>query len=321
MSPLKLILIAAVLRAGPSATLTGQVTNTGGITLQGVEVQAINVETGLKFSTETSDEGLYSITNLPPGVYRLQLLKHGFVTIIKPGLELRVQDIIALNFQMQIGSTSESITEREGAPQLQGETATVGQTVDRNMLTELPTLFRRTYFSVTASPGSGVFAREPTPVGHTYGAGLGFVVNGQRPESGSFLIDGADSNSNPANTSPAQMLPYEAVREYRILTNAFTAEYGRNTGFISNLVTKSGTNEFHGSLFNYIHNSALAANSFDRNARGQEKDLANHIELGGSVGGPIVPDRAFFFASLESILVRHTVFRGFTVPTRELLAI
>jgi hypothetical protein len=102
---LKLILFAAVLRAGPNATLTGRVTDTGGITMQGVEVRAINVETGLRFSTETNDEGLYSITDLPPGMYRLQLQKHGFKPVVKPGLELRVQDIIALNFEMQIGST------------------------------------------------------------------------------------------------------------------------------------------------------------------------------------------------------------------------
>src|SRR5262245_1112094 len=254
-----------------SATLPGRVTNTAGAAIAEVEVKAINVETGVLFPTQTNDEGLYRISNLPPGLYRVLLQKHGFEPVVKPGVELHVQDIIALNFEMQIGSEAVSITEQEGAPLLQSDTATLGQTIESRLITELPSLTRNPHDFLTLAAGAAAYvSKAPRPglaratggdglpvdgarsEGVILAAGVGFAVNGQRPESVNFLIDGADSNANPATTAPGQVVPIEAVREYRILSNGFTAEYGRNTGFISNLVTRSGTNEFHGSLYEYV---------------------------------------------------------------------
>src|SRR5690349_17123104 len=140
-----LMLLATSLQAGPTAVLTGRVTDTTGAVMQGVEAQAINVETGVKVSTQTNDEGIYRILQLPPGTYRIVLQKHGFRTIVKPGIELRVEDIIALNFEMQIGSVDESITVEEGAPLIQAENGTLSQTIDRNVMAELPTLTRNPY--------------------------------------------------------------------------------------------------------------------------------------------------------------------------------
>jgi len=316
------------------------VTNTAGAAIADVDVQAINVETGLQFPTRTNDEGLYRISNLPPGFYRVVLQKHGFTTIIKPGVELHVQDIIGLNFEMQIGSETVSVTEMEGAPLLQADTATLGQTIEPTLIEALPLLTRDPHDLVTLAAGAvGHVSIAPRPgIARSTGgegfpidkdrseskilpAGVGFAVNGQRPESVNFLIDGADSNANPATTAPGQILPIEAVREYRILSNGFSAEYGRNTGFISNLVTKTGTNEFHGSLYDYAHNSALGANSFDNNARGAPRPAFNRHQFGGSFGGPILQDKMFFFGSLESILVRSSITRSFLVPSPELLAI
>ncbi len=321
MSLLKLILFATLLQAGPSATLMGRVTDTAGTTMTAVTVDAINVETGIKLSTETNDEGLYSITNLPPGIYRLVLQKHGFKLIVKPGLELHVQDILALNFEMQIGSTAESVTVEEGAPLIQAETATLGQTIDTNLIDELPNRPRNPYLFIRLNPGAVVFSQQPDPYGPANPLGLGLSLNGQRPESGNFILDGADANTNPATTAPGQALPDDAVREYRILTNAYTAEYGRNIGFVSSLVTKSGTNEFHGSLYNSFHNSALSANSFDYNARGLEKTAYNQQRVGGALGGPIIAEKSFFFGALESFFARGSEIRSLVAPTAELLSI
>jgi hypothetical protein len=124
---LNLMLFLSAFQGGPTATLIGRVTDVIGATMADVEVQAINVETGLRFLAHSNEEGLYNIRNLSPGIYRLILQKHGFRSVIKPGVELRVQDIFALNFEMRIGSEAESVTEDEGAPLLQAETATVGQ--------------------------------------------------------------------------------------------------------------------------------------------------------------------------------------------------
>jgi hypothetical protein len=314
-----LILLAGALLASPTATLTGRVTDTTGAVMPGVEVQAINVETGIKVTTQTNEEGLYSIPLLPPGTYRIVLQKHGFRTIIKPGVELRVQDIIALNFEMQIGSVAESITVEEGVPLLQAETATLGQTIDRNVMAELPTLTRNPYDFVALSAGA-VPALNATAIGAGTVRGVGIAINGQRAESANFLLDGSD-NTDPTTSTPGQRVPHEAVREYRVLTNGFTAEYGRNAGFVANLVTKSGTNEFHGSLYDYMRNSHLAANSFENNARGNPRAVFNRHQAGGSLGGPIVSDKAFFFGSFESIPVRSSDASTFRVPTPQLVAI
>jgi hypothetical protein len=308
------LLFAVAFMADPTATITGRVTGPTGATLTAVDVQISNVETGAKLSTLTNDEGLYRITNIPPGRYRLVLQKHGFRTMVKPGLELRVQDIFALNFEMQIGSAAESVTMEEGAPLLQAETATTGQTIDRSVIAELPTLTRNPYDFVGLTAGAA-------PVINSFGHGVGYAINGQRPESAGFLLDGTDDNTNPDRNSPGQTVPNEAVREYRVLTNGFTAEYGRSAGFVANLVTKSGTNDLHGSLYDYARNSVFAANSFDNNARGKNKNRFNGHQLGGSLGGAIVPDTAFFFAALESIFVRSSDVQSYYVPTPELVSV
>ena len=308
------MLFLRALQGGPTATLIGRVTDVIGTTMEDVEVQAINVETGLRSLAHTNEEGLYNIRNLPPGVYRVILQKHGFRSVIKPGVELRVQDIFALNFEMRIGSEAESVTEDEGAPLLQAETATVGQTIDRRMVAELPTLTRNPHDFVGVSPGA-------VAVPNRSGGGVGFAINGQRSESANFLIDGSDSNTNPATTRPGLIIPYDAVREYRVLTNSVTAEYGRNAGFISNLVTRSGSNELHGSLYDFVRNSALAANSFENNAYGRRRPVFNRNEVGGSLGAPVVTDKVFFFGAAESILVRSWGSATFRVPSPELVAI
>ena len=311
---LNLTLLLSAFQGGPNATLIGRVTDVIGATMADVEVQAINVETGLRFLAHTNEEGLYNIRNLSPGLYRLILQKHGFSSVIKPGVELRVQDIFALNFEMRIGSEAESVTEDEGAPLLQAETATVGQTIDRRMVAELPTLTRNPHDFVGLSAGA-------VAVPNRTGGGVGFAINGRRSESANFLLDGSDSNTNPATTRPGQIIPYDAVREYRVLTNSVTAEYGRNAGFISNLVTRSGSNELHGSLYDFVRNSALAANSFENNAYRRQRPVFNRHDAGGSLGGPIVTDKVFFFGAAESILVRSWGLATFRVPTPELIAI
>jgi hypothetical protein len=307
-----LMLIA--LLADPNATLTGRMTTTAGAPLQGVEVVAINVETDARFSGKTNDEGFYRLTNIPPGTYRLLFRRAGFQTMLKSGIELRVQDSKALNFPMFVGSESESVTMMEGAPLLQAETATLGQTVDRVVIAEAPTLTRNPYDFIGLTAGA-------IPALNSAGRGVGFAINGQRAESAAFLLDGSADNTNLNQKNPAQTLPKESVREYRVLTNGFTAEYGRTAGFIANLVTRSGVNQFHGSLYDYSRNSALAANSFENNATGKERNFFNSHQFGGSLGGPIIQDKAFFFGSFESTVARSTETQAAYVPTPELVAI
>lgn len=262
--------------------------------------------------TETNEEGLYTLQNLPPGSYSVAVQKFGFKTIVKPGVELHVQDIISLNFAMDLGSIVESVTVEEGAPLLQAGTGMLGTTVDQTALTELLSLTRNPYDFVSLSPGSA-----PSGIRNR---GVGVAVNGQRVESGNFLLDGSE-NVYPADSTPAQAVPLEAVREYRLQTHAFTAEYGRNVAFVANVVTKSGTNDFHGVLYDFVRNSALAANTFDNNAKRLPRPVFNRHQFGGTIGGPIWRDRAFFFAALEPIVVRSSAPVRFVVPTPQLVAL
>jgi hypothetical protein len=287
------------------------VTNSAGDILTGAQVEATNIDTNTVFRGSTNREGLYRILNLPPGNYRVIVRLFGFRTIVKPGVRLHVQDVIALNFSMQIGSVIASVTEEEGAPLIQAETAMQSTTVNQFALTDLPSLTRNPYDFVALSAGAA-----PANVSR----GIGFAVNGQRAESGSFLLDGSDNNE-AYNTGPGQIVPLDSVQEYRLLTNNYTAEYGRNVGFVANVVTKSGANELHGTAYYFNRNSRLAANTFENNARGISRPVFNRHQLGGSAGGAIIKDKLFFFTALEPILVRSSGTLSYYVPTPDLLAI
>jgi hypothetical protein len=304
-------LVPKLLFAISTATLTGRVTDSIGGVLADVEILATNLDINAAFPGKTNKLGLYRLPLLPPGNYRIIIRKYGFRTIVKPGIRLHLQDIIALNFSMRPGSATSSITEEGGIPLLQAETSMQSMTVGQNTLNELPSLTRNPYDFVTLSSGA-------IPINADRLAG--FALNGQRTESGSFLLDGSDNN-DPYNSGPGQIVPLEAVQEYRLVTHNFPAEFGGNSGFVANVLTKSGINEWHGSFFYFLRNSRLAANTYENNARGIPKPVFSRQQFGGSLGGPIISDRVFFFAALEPILVRSTATLSYYVPTPQLLAV
>src|SRR5262245_37466626 len=301
---------SALAAASPTATVTGRVTDSLGGVLIGAQVEVTNIETNTIFKAKTNHLGLYRVPNLPPGYYRVIVRMFGFRTMVKPGLKLHVQDVIGLNFSMQLGSAIASVTQEEGVPLVQAETGMQSTTVNQVAITNLPSLTRNPYDFLALSAGAA-----PTGLG-----GAGFAVNGQRAESGSFLLDGSENN-DAYNSGPAQIVPLDVVEEYRLMTHNFTAEYGRNTGFIANVVTKSGTNDFHGVAYYFNRNSALAANTYENNSRGISRPVFNRHQLGGAVGGPVLRDKLFFYAAVEPILVRSSATLSYYVPTPELLAV
>jgi hypothetical protein len=306
-----MILLAQPAWAGPTASLAGRVTDTTGAPAADVKVEGVDIETNKAFATQTNRDGLYSLPNLPPGTYRVVISKLGMRTVVKPGVELHVQDVVALNFSMQAGSMIESVTVPAGAPIIQIEDAMLGAIIGQRAIAELPSLTRNPYDFVVLGAGA-------TPTGVE--RGIGFAVNGQRAESGSFLLDGSDNNDAFAS-GPGQAVPLDAVREYRIQTNNFTAEYGRNSGFIANVVTRAGGNDIHGGAYQYIRNSAFASNTFQNNALALPRPVFNRNQFGAQFGGPVRKDKVFFFAAAESILVRSANSVPFYVPTPQLLAV
>src|SRR5215831_13599456 len=195
-STLTTVAFAVSIFGGPSAVLTGRVTDSGGVAIPHAAIEARAIETNTIATAETNSDGFYSIPNLAPGFYRVIVRKTGLKTIVKPGIELHVQDIIALNFSMQIGSVIESITEPEGAPLISADSS-LGITISHRTLAELPTLTRNPYDLAVVAPGA-------TQAGVS--RGIGFAVNGQRAEAGNVLLDGGDNN-NAYTTGPGQSVP------------------------------------------------------------------------------------------------------------------
>ena len=236
--------MAHTLLAGPTATLTGRVTDPSGSVIAGVKVEATNVETNVTFPTETNEEGLYTIPNLPPGTYRVAVQKAAFRTIVKPDVELHVQDVITLNFAMELGSFEENVTVEAGAPLIQMTPQRGGDFLSsevRNLpLVALnPLSLARTLPGAIELPGTFLFTLFPES---------SFSVNGQRSRANNYLLDSTENN-NFAYTGVAQAFNIaDAVEEVSVQAGNFGVEFGRAGGGILNVVTKSGTNALHGTL-------------------------------------------------------------------------
>ncbi len=324
-----------------TATLTGRVTDSNAAAIVGAKVDANNIDTNLTFSTVTNDEGLFVIPNLPPGRYRMFVQKDGFQGIVKPDVTLHVQDIISLSFSMQLGSIIQSVTVEGGAPLIQKESATVGTVVDRQFVENLPLNGRSFQSLIKLTPGVVLTRAESQNQGQ-------FSVNGQRANANYFTVDGVSANlgvSNSASLSQGDsgslpgltvsggtnnLVSVDALQEFKILTSTYAPEFGRTPGAQISIATRSGTNDFHGTAFDYFRNDALDAADWFVNSRGQKKPPMRQNDFGGVLGGPVLlprfgeegrqpwyngRDRTFFFFSYEGLRLRQPISRVLTVPS------
>jgi len=300
------------------AALNGRVTDPKGLPVPGVNVQAVNVNTNISYPARTNDVGLYSISTLPPGIYRIIVEKDGFLQIVKPGVELHVSDIVALNFALEIGSVSESVTVEAGAPIVNTESAAVSTVIDRNLVENLPLNGRSFNTLLQLTPGV-VLAQ-----GSSYANNQGqFSIAGQRSSANNFLIDGVSANFGvspsfglgSSGTGAAQafsalggtssLVSVEALQEFRIETSSFAPEFGRSPGGQVILTTRSGTNEFHGGIYEYFRNTVMDANDWFAKQAGEPRAPENHNDFGGFLGGAIRKGKLFFFLSYEQAQLRE----------------
>ena len=306
-----LMLPATCLMAGPTATLTGRVTDPSGGVIAGVKVDATNVETNVKFFSETNENGLYNIPNLPPGNYRVIVQKFAFRTIVKPDVELHVQDVISLNFSMEVGSVAESVTVEGGAPLIQATPARGGNFLS-NEVRDLPLValnplsLARTLPGTIELPGTYLFRRGPES---------SFSVNGQRFRANNYLLDSTENNDF-VRTGVAQPFNIaDAVEEVSVQTGNFGVEFGRAGGAILNVVTKSGTNGLHGTLLwryqSQLFNSVSNVDKMNHTAQ----SVFSHNVYGFTVGGPIHKDKTFFFGGFQQDTFRSTANFPLVVPT------
>ena len=292
----------------PIGTISGTVRDSSGAAIPGATVEVMNRETGLTRTTQTSGNGRYALLALPVGVYEVKAEAASFRSEIQQGLRLEVAQEAVLNFTLSVGSVQETVTVTASAPLVDTTSGSLGGLVNEQRLSDLPLNGRNFNDLVLLQPGINVnVTASPTS---QVSIGLTFSSNGAPIRSNYTLLDGANLSGFRGLTGVSisgSMLGVEGIREFRVITNSFPAEYGMTMGSQTTVVSKGGTNEFHGTVFEFLRNSALdARNFFDRKGKPDDPRLPpfRRNNFGGSFGGPIRRDKSFFFATYEGVRER-----------------
>ena len=293
--------------------------------IAGAKVVVIRADTNVRYEAETTMSGEYHVGNLSPGAYRIEIEKSGFKTLVQPVLVLHVQDALAIDFQMTLGDASQTVTVESRTPPVDIELATVSTVVDRAFAENLPLNGRSFQKLILLTPGVALTATASDDQGQ-------FSVNGQRTDANYFTVDGVGANFGvtgyPAMVQSASgalpalsasggtnsLVSVDAMEEFRIQTSSFAPEFGRTPGGQISIVTRSGTNAFHGKLFEYFRNSALDARDWFVNVHGLRKPEERLNDFGGVLGGPLRRDRTFFFFSYEGLRLREPATLETNVP-------
>jgi hypothetical protein len=299
------VLFTGTLSFAQSASVTGRVTDNSEAVLSDVKVTFTNNGTSIQYPGITNEIGLYSVTNLPAGNYAIVIEKQGFKTINQSNLTIHVQDTLQLNFQLTIGDTRETVTVQAQNMGVQLTSSSINAVVDSTTVRELPLNGRDWTQLATLQPGVVSDESEQDPIISVQrglrGYGAQLSISGNRPQSNNYRLDGISindySNSGPGSVTGGA-LGVDAIQEFSVETSNYFAEFGRTSGGVISAVSRSGTNELHGNVYEFLRNSALdARNYFD----GPSIPEFRRNQFGASVGGPVVKDRAFFFADYEGL--------------------
>jgi hypothetical protein len=291
-----------------------------------VAVEVTNVDTNVSVHQSTNGDGLYVVVGLKPGRYRVSVAKDGFRRIDVVDLVLNVQDVLSRNFQLELGPVSSSITVTADASDIDTADATVSTVVDRQFVENMPLNGRSFQTLITLTPGTIVTPASVDGQGQ-------FSVNGQRSDANYFTVDGVSANTGISGFSrvfyqsgggalPAlsavggtnSLVSVDAMQEFRIQTSSFAPEFGRQPGAQISIVTRSGSNSFHGTAFDYFRNDVLDANDWFSNHDGLPKPKERQNDFGGVFGGPVIRDHTFFFFSYEGLRLRQPRSQETVVP-------
>jgi hypothetical protein len=311
MLALAVLLSSAVSLRGQStnASVTGRITDFSKAVVPNARVIVINTATRIRYETITNETGSYYVTNLAPGAYRIEVEKLGFKAVIKSDLILHVQDALEVNFEMVLGSSSESVTVQGGTPLLDTESSTVGTVVEQRKANELP-LNGRNVFNLIELAASVVpqGSSTGTPVGvNPFGWG-NYQVNGSFGNESAEYLDGQPLNIGYINL-PVLIPTQDSIQEFKVQTSNLGPEWGKFSGGVTNLSTKSGTSSVHGEAYEYLRNKIFNANDFFLNATGRPRPPWVQNQFGMDAGGPVsIPHhdwtRTFWFFSLEGFRLR-----------------
>ncbi len=313
-----LVLIPAALYGQTGlGTIAGKVVDSSGGVMPGAEVAATNIDTGIKTQSITSDVGDYLVSNLIPGKYTLTVSAPGFKTLQREGLTVQVGDRITLDLSLQVGEVSDTVNVTGEAPLLRRQDAETGEVVTNDMIQNLPQLNRDPLQLLVLSgnvQGSG---------GRAESKEQDTRINGGRNQSIDYLVDGISAVTGRAHTIGGLVPSMDGVAEFKVITNPVAAEYGRVSGGLVQVATKSGTNQLHGQVFDYNQNTVFNANSWEQNRLGGKRPVFNQNMFGAAVGGPVfLPkiydgrNKTFFFFNYDGLRYSQAgVLRTQSLPT------
>jgi outer membrane receptor protein involved in Fe transport len=322
-----LIVLAAGFRSAPAlaqveaGTISGTVHDASGAVIAGANVTAKNLATSAERTAQTGETGQYILPGLTPGTYEITVNSTGFVSF-KARAEVTVGGHTSVDAQLSVSgqTTTVEVVAGEGAT-VNTETQEISEVISSTQIAQLPSLNRNVYdFVSTAGNVSSGDRMGSASDQNTGTRGVGYVINGQRSSGSEILLDGAE-NVDLFTATVGQNVSPDVVQEYRIVTNNFEAQYGRASGGVVNVLTKAGTDNFHGTAWEYNRLSAYTSNTFDNDANGVPKGHYARNQFGYGVGGPIIKDKLFFYQSSEFTRVRSSASSLALVPTPQLLAL
>lgn len=307
------------------ATVTGYITDPSKAVIVGAKVIAINVDTNVRYQATTNSVGSYDANGLPPGRYRIEVEKPGFKTVVQSEVTLHVQDTAAFNFEMELGSVSEIMTVEAGGLVVNTTDASVSTVIDRKFVENIPLNGRSFQDLISMTPG--IVTQSPQTPSQSPAYKGDFSVDGQRTESNNYIVDGVSGNVSAGSPSGAPqaassgsiagstalgttqgLLSVDTLQEFRVNSSTYSAEYGRSPGAQFTFLTRSGTNQLHGTASDYLRNNFFDANDWFNDHYAKPISPLRQNDFGGTLGGPIrIPylydgmNRTFFFASYEGL--------------------
>ena len=293
-----------------TGSLSGTVGDDSGAVMPNIEVAITNVGSGVRTVVQTDSAGNYQGLQLAPGSYRIEVEAPGFKKFVRDGIVLQVQQHARVDVALSVGAVTESVLVTADASMLEASDAQVGRVVDNRRIRELPLNSRNIYSLIFLTPGVA------GSVGTNYG-GTGYSINGARTRMNETVIDGMPATHPSANgDSGIAIFPsVDAIEEFKVMAGNSPAEFGRSLGSVINIVYKSGTNDFHGSAYEFLRNSVMDANNFFANRNGQDLASFKRSQFGGTVSGPIIRNKTFFMGSYEGLRERTFANTTSTVPT------
>lgn len=321
---LTLFLVFCVGLLAQNSGIQGVVTDATGASVPDVTVTVTNVGTGVAATLRTNERGFYSAPFLPSGIYKVAAEKAAFSPVSRDNLTLNVDQIARVDFSLKIGTVAETIEVTAAAALLESETTSMGQVIDQKRVVEMP-LNLRNYLELAKLSAGVLPARALTSGARTAGEDNtegGFIALGQRAYQTNVLLDGVDNSSRASGgplgfQSQATKPPVDAVAEFKVVTNNNSAEYGYRMGGKVVVSTKSGTNELHGTLYEFLRNERFDGTNFFANRSGSKKPTLRQNQFGGTAGGPVVKNRTFFFFSYQGTRIRRGQSFVSTVPSMD----